>query len=259
MNGGGSPWAVRIPLPHAWSAGGLRLRAGVLACEMDGALWLRGEFLSDELELELRKLPGGERYNVSAAPGGRTLTPRGARVPAGTLPAGPWAPLAEWLAPAAQPAALAGQVGQLASLRLQRTGREETASALVTSLAEWTGYACDAPVVRLRPLRFAACGDGRTLVHGTPLPPIAGRRYVERGGVAVPSGFVLAPALDPASLRALLGVGRGALALFDEDGSYERISADDFVAASRAAARATLDASPEPPTRPAHAEAPPDA
>jgi hypothetical protein len=237
---GAAGWAVRLPRDAAASAGSLRLRPGILAADAGDVLWLRGEQLTAPLELELRKLPGAERFEL--APDG-TLTPRGARIPTGTLPASmTWQPLATFLAVAPRPAALAGQLTRRAALRLVRTNCEERASVLVTTLPEWTAYAVTAPLIRLRPLRFAVAADGRALVRGTPLPPLAGRRYVEREGIAVPSGFTLEPALEAASIRALIEIAADALALFGEDGTWERIDADDFVRASRAGARATAGA-----------------
>jgi hypothetical protein len=237
---GGGGWAVRLPRESAHAAAALRLRSGVLAAGVDDAVWLRGDRLANGLELELRKLPGGERFDL--APDG-TLTPRGARIPTGTLPAGAtWQPLATFVTVTPQPAALAGQLSRRAALRLVRANVEQPASVLETTLPEWTNYATAAPLVRLRPLRFAAAADGRVVVRGAPLPPLSGRRYVEHEGVAVPAGFVLEPALDATSIRALLGIDADALALFDEDGRWERADANDFVRASRSGARATAAA-----------------
>jgi hypothetical protein len=225
----------------AEAAGALRLRSGIVACESDGDVWLRGEGLSDELDLALRKIPGAQRFHVD---GDGVLTPVGRRVPAGTLPGGvTWQPMTSFFPVVQQPAALGGHLEQRATLRLARTGgdgAEAPASVLVTSLAAWADYATSAALVRLRRLRFAASPDGRVVVCGTPLPPLPGARYVERDGVAVPCGFALAPAIGATSVRTLLGIEPDAMALFAEDGTYELIRADDFVAASRGAARATV-------------------
>jgi hypothetical protein len=213
----------------------------VLVAETDNGVWLRGERLAEDLELELRKLPGARRFSVGER---GVLTPEGARIPRGMLPDAQWQPLSEWLTPAPQPPALAGRTDRRVALRLVRADHEEPATVLVTTLAEWAVYACDAPLVRLRRLRFATAADGRTAVRGDPLPPLPGPRYVERGGVAVPCGFRLMPEVDPLNLRSLLGTAADDLALFHEDGSWEWIAAADFVAATRANVRATLSPSP---------------
>lgn len=232
-------WGVRLPRASALTAGRLRLRGDIEVCDADGdVLWLRGPALTDDLDLELRKLPGGVRYH--AGPGGR-LTALGDRLPSDRLPAACWRPLATWLAPAPQPAALAGERPAAVPVRLVRTGREAPAAVLVTTLAAWVEYATTAPQARLRPLRFAASADGRAVLWGTPVPPLPGRRFVERDGVAVPAGYAWSPAVDAGVLREVFGMRAGDLVLLDEAGGYEWVAAGDFARASRSGARATAD------------------
>ena len=235
-------WAARLPRESAGTAAALRLRTDLLVADAADHLWLRGQTLAPELELELRKLSGAERFDLSD---GGALTPRGSRVPTMSLPAElNWQKPDEYFRLTPQPAALAGEVSARVTLSVVRDPdlREREANVLVASLRAWVQYASNAPIVRLRPLRFAASADGRVLLRGTPLPPLAGRRYVEQEGVALPSGFVFSPALDAAGVRALVCTDPQSLALFHEDGTYERIDAEEFVPASRAAARATGDA-----------------
>jgi len=264
----------------------LRLRGGIFVCEEQGEFWLAGEELNEELELELRKLPGARRFAVQDG----SLIPDGDLLTSGQIPDGDWQPLSAWVVPVVQPAALAGELQRRVPLRLQRSGHEEPASVLVTSLQEWLAYATTAPLVRLRPLHFAACDSNpssgvgssvgcalahaatedhrasrrvlkhtlpetedeerrekgleqsRVIIRGTPLPPIAGRRYFERDGIALPCGFELQPAVDATVLQALLQTSAADLVIFDEDGSCQRVNAEDFVAASRSAVRATAEA-----------------
>jgi len=235
-----TPWAVRLPLVSAPAAAALRLRAGVTAAEQGEWVWLRGEDLDDELDLELRKLPGAVRYVTGASD---TVTEIGRRLPSGELPDDVrWAPLSTWAEVKPQPAALGGELPGRASLRIKRVATEHPANVLVTTVAASAEYATSAPLVRLRPLRVAASSDGRAILRGDPLPPIPGRRYAEREGIAAPCGFRFAPALEPAVLRRLLGISPDDLALFHEDGSYERVDASSFARASRGTARATLAA-----------------
>jgi hypothetical protein len=236
-----SAWAARLPRDAAGAVAALRLRTDVLVAEAGDQVWLRGDMLSAELELELRTIPGAERFDLA---GNGSLTPRGSRVPTASLPELAWHKPQEFFRVTAQPAALAGELPTRATLRVIRdtAARERDASVLVTSLQAWVQYASTAPLVRLRPLRFAASADGRVLIRGTPLPPLAGRRYVEHEGAALPGGFAFSPAIDAATVRALLGTDPQSLALFHEDGTCEQIDADEFVPASRAAARATGDA-----------------
>lgn len=231
-------WAVLLPSASALSAGSLRLRGDVQATQSGDDLWLRGPELSEELDLELRKLPGGRRFRVAAD--GR-LTAVGARIPQGRLPDAGWQPLSDWLAPRPQPAALAGQAARRVGIRLVRADGEVPVAVLVTRADAWAAYATTAPAVRLRPLRVAAAEDGRVVLWGAPLPPIPGERYAERDGIAVPAGLMWSPPVDAAVLRDLLELQPGDLALFDADGSYEHVAAAEFTRASRSGARATAD------------------
>lgn len=233
-------WAVRLPRAAAPAAGAIRLLPGVQVCEAGDELWLRGDGLDDALELALRKIPGAKRFTTDTR--GR-LFPPGARLPKGRLPDAGWLPLSQWLAPRPQTAALQGRMPPRIALRLVRSDRERRANVLVTALGAWAEYVRNAPLVRLKPLRFAASADGRVLVRGEPLPPIPGERCVERDGLAVPAGLEWSPPVDPAVLRDVLGLEDGDLALLDAEAGHERVFASDFVQASRESVRLTLSPS----------------
>jgi hypothetical protein len=231
-------WAVCLPMEKGMSAGPLRLMSSVLVLDEGECVWLRGE--GDELFEELSKLPGARRYTIAED---ELLIPQGMLLPTRKLPRGDWRALREWMSPEVQPAALPGKMGKRVTLRLVRTHREERASVLLAKFDQFLAFATTAPLVRLSPLRFAVAEDGRAVIRGEPLPAMAGKRFAEMGGVAAPCGFGLAPAVDAATIRKLLGSGPEDLILFDEDGSYEFIEAGEFAPASRAAARATAAAS----------------
>jgi hypothetical protein len=151
-------------------------------------------------------------------------------------------PLSSWAATKPQPAALSGKPPAPATLHLVRVATELPATVLLTTARAFAAYAVAAPLVRLRHLRVAASSDGRAVLRGEPLPPLPGQRYAEHEGIAVPCGFGFSPALEPAVVRTLLDISPDDLALFHEDGSYERIDASSLTRASRGAARATLAA-----------------
>ncbi len=228
-------WAVRLPLESAAAAGALRLRSGLEVHPATDGIWLRGGELSEDLERALRKLPGAERFSV--LPEG-SLIAHGRRVPQGRLPAGEWMALREWFRPFAPAGALPAEVVRRAVLRLERTTVEGDQGVLVADFAAWAEWAVGAPAVRLRPLVFAASGDGRVAVRGRPLPPIPGLRCVERDGIAIPCGYAVRPAVESAVLRARLGLAAGDLAIFAADGTWEAIRAAAFVKARREAVRA---------------------
>ena len=232
-------WALRLPAASAHAVGLLRLRPGILVTEAGDWLWLRGDGLDDELDLELRKVPGAVRFTVGDDD---AVTEFGRRLPADVLPGSQWSELSAWLAPFPQPAALPGVLSAKAPLSIVRGAVELPATVLVTTVIAVAEYATSAAAVRLNRLQLAAAADGRAVLRGDPLPPLPGRRYADEDGVAVPCGFALVPQLGAAALRALLGLGDGDLALFHEDGTYEHVAASSFTRATRGAARATRDA-----------------
>lgn len=263
-----SGWALRLeacePARLTGRLGPLRLRPGVETCaDATGCTWVRGpsgERADERLDVLLRSVAGAEHFEVGSdgdvrAPG-RRLPPSGVR-----LPRGPWRPLSAILTPVATATATAHVAlapPARVTLRLERApgppAGADAPGALLVSRDVFVEWALAAPQVRLDPLEVAARapGDGRAevVVRGRPLPPLPGVRFVLAEGVAVPSGLCVRPALDATTLRALLALGPGDLALLGlppgEAGPavaagpavVERVEAVWFAPASRAVARA---------------------
>jgi hypothetical protein len=224
-----------------WAAAArLRGVAGVKVCTSGDAIWLRIDVGGESLDRRLRALPGARRFTVLAD--GQLLAP-GARVPQGRVPPGPWVGLAGWLEVELPPAAFAGQWPRGVAFRLVRSTESEASPvrSLLTTMRDWLAYASEAPSVRLDRLRFAATEDGRVLVLGEPLPPIAGQRLVEHDGLVVPAGWAWLPAVDAPVVRRLLGLKLDDRALLHPDGTFEQIAGDDLATATRAAVRATAE------------------
>lgn len=229
-------WAFHLPADRSQAAAALRLWRGIRVLQTDGAFWLSGDQLTDDLELELRKLPGGVRYELHDD---ESLIPAGKLVPTGMLPEGNWQAIAEFFVLRVQSSALAADPGAPTDLRLVRSLNELPASILLTTFSTWADYARRAPLARLSPLTFAASFHGHSIVRGSPLPAIPGHRFVETSGVAMPCGFELSPTVDSASLRKLVMCEAEDLIFFYEDGSWEVIAEGEFVPATRANVRAT--------------------
>jgi hypothetical protein len=123
-----------------------------------------------------------------------------------------------------------------------RSGEEREPSLLLTNLEEFNGFAVTAAQVRLERLQFAADDQGRVLVRGEPLPPLPGRRFVLHGSVAVPAGLAWHPAVSAEVLARRFGVSVDALVVWNEDGTITRLHAEQFVPATRSAARMTAQA-----------------
>ena len=112
---------------------------------------------------------------------------------------------------------------------------------LETSQGLLSQYAETAPQWRIERWSFAAATDGRVLVRGSPLPPLPGIHWVEMDGICVPAGHAWSPEVEPAVVRQLLKLEYGDLALLREDGTWDRVAADDWVRASRSALRRTQE------------------
>ena len=233
-------WAVCISTGDALSLGHVRLLPAdaAEACVDGQSIWVRGDDLTEPLDLALRKIPGARRFEVLEDNRAR---PMGAHLCVGHLPAGPWAPLCDLLALKPQPAALAGRLPAGVPCRLARADRELPANLLLTQLLVWTQWANNAPLIRLARLTFAVADDGRVVVRGTPLPPLPGQTMVEQAGVATLCGLRWWPPVDAENLRALLGLKEGDLAILSADGDCEVISGELFVPASRSAVRLTAE------------------
>jgi hypothetical protein len=228
-------WAVCLDKADLTAAGRLRQVADVEVCDLPGQVWLRGPALDEKLHRRLAALPGARRFYVVAD---GQLQPVASRLPQGRLPGGPWAPLRTWLALRLPPAGLAGWPADRAPMALVRSAHPEAASVLLTDIDRWAAYASEAPQVRLDCWRFAAADDGRVVVRGEPLPPLPGERWVDRDGIAVPAGWRWSPTVEATIVRAVFGLESGDLALWSIGGTWQRIRAADFAAASRAAVRA---------------------
>jgi hypothetical protein len=233
----GSAWAARVPVAEVAAAAALRLLGGVTACVVDGDLWLRGESSTDATEHALDRLAPAGRFAVLAD---GALIPSGRRLPDGHLPDGAtWKPLAELIRPRVTSAALPASPPARVSLELVRSSGERPATVLVTPLVALADYADGAPAVRLERLQFAADAT-RAVIRGDPLPPLPGERFTERSGIAAPCGYAWRPAIDPTSLRRLLGLSDGDLALLAPDGTWQCVPAASFVRARRSAVRLTV-------------------
>jgi hypothetical protein len=78
------------------------------------------------------------------------------------------------------------------------------------------------------------------LVLGSPLPGIPGRRYAGSEGILVPCGYAWSPSVEVSVLRQLFELHPNDWVLLDEDHTHQVIRAEQFVPASRSAARRTI-------------------
>jgi hypothetical protein len=215
----------------------LRLFPNIEFAEIGGAYWLRGTTLDDVLEHELKKIPGLARFTLLPSD---KLRHAGSRIPDRTLPPAVWRPLRQAVTAALPVAALGGENTQKIPIALIRASEEQPVLALLTGLDAWVEYAAGASLARLAPLRFAATENREVLVLGTPLPSISGRRFAGTEGILAPCGFSWTPKVEPSVLRQLFELRPDDWVLLAEDNTHQIIRAEQFVAASRSAARRTF-------------------
>jgi hypothetical protein len=139
---------------------------------------------------------------------------------------------------AALPASLPGAV----ALRLVRSADERDPDLLLTRLGEFHGFVLRAAGVRLERLRFAVSDDRRVLIHGTPLPPLPGQRFVLHQRVAVPAGVTWQPAVSAEVVARRFRVSGDALVLWNEDNSITRLHTEQLIPVTRSGVVATVKA-----------------
>jgi hypothetical protein len=160
------------------------------------------------------------------------------------LPDGPWVALKAWAAVKLPVATLAAMSTSRVPFALERICKSHEPSLLLTTVTDWADFGTHASQVRLENLTFAVSCDNRTLVRGTPLPSIAGMRFYEQAGVAVPCGWGFTAWLTPDLVRATLELSPGEVALFSPTGTWEAIPGNQFVRATRSAVRLSVPAEP---------------
>jgi hypothetical protein len=229
-------WAACIQSTDRDSLAALRLFPGTECAEIGGLVWLRGNSSGEELDRALAMIPGLERFELLAS--GHLKSPH-SRIPHGNLPASGWRSLKATLVPVLPSAVLPGEIRRKLPLTLVRSRVELTPSALLASLESWTEFASHAPALRLASLSFAVAENQQTLITGQPLPTLPGVRLVNRNGILTPCGYAWSPAVDAAVLREVFGLGNDDVVVLDPDSTHQVIRAEQFVSASRSAARMT--------------------
>ena len=229
-------WVVRLNLSDAGHLGSLRRFPGLRVLVDGQSVWMRGESLDSVLDRRIRSIPDVEWFAIWPD---HQLTQLEGTVPCGRLPVGNWQPLHEWLQLKLPRAGFAATPSARVTLKLVRSSSPSVANLLQTTWIVWKEFATSASQVRLSRLAFALSDDNRALVRGVPLPPIPGRRFVEVDGVVVPNGWRIEPNVGPLVVRQVLKLDENELALFSEDGSFERVPRSAFVQATRSAVRAS--------------------
>lgn len=232
-------WAIQLRSDELSPLGALWRVPGVEAIHHAGHIWLRGQGADDVTARLLDCIPYLARYEL-LPDGALRLT--GRRVPQGYLPEGLWQPLQQMLTVTLPAASLAARQHLRVPVRLVPSTDSSEPNVLMTDFDSWAQYVQSAPQVRLRPCQFAVARDRRVIIHGMPLPPLAGVRAVARAGLVVPCGWAWAPAIDASILAKAWGIEPGDLWLLWPGQPVECVTADQLVAANRSAIQQTREA-----------------
>lgn len=241
-------WLVKLPWPddrpeeineriYQNVLGRLRSTPGVSIGIDQQTLWIRGDQLDDRLSRQLRSIPDAERFRVLE--GGGQLAYWDESVPREFVPDVVWRPLVEWMELRLPVPAFVAEVQETVSVSLVRAQEVQEANWMMTEWGLWRDYAIPASQIRLNRWSFAVSSAHEVIVRGTPLPPIPGRRFIERQGIAILSGWRTDPPLQPNSLRAIWKVSQSDIVIWNPDRSPELISESAFVRATRSAIRQT--------------------
>ncbi|MFK7820602.1 MAG: hypothetical protein AB8G99_17915 [Planctomycetaceae bacterium] len=236
-----SKWAIRIQQSERQQLSKLRGYADIEVCSStkDGTVWIQGTE-SDKLQPILASI-SGDRFDILPDD---QLIERGKRVPTEVLPSGDWKPVDAWLEVELPVPQLANAQFKSVSLELKRVTSEPIeANGLLTTAEAWLNYIEHTAEVRIKPLQFAACADGRVVVIGSPLPPLPGTRLIIKEDVAIPAGFEWSPQVEPIVVRRVFnsrGATDGDLVIWTATDQWEAIDSHSIVPATRAAVRTTL-------------------
>lgn len=229
-------WLVRVTKGEEEMAAVLRQCAGVEVCAAGEDLWLRGPCDRGAVERAMWQIPG-ERYVESEG----KLVPWGRALPVAEGPQGRWVALAEHLRIVAGAPALPGLAPAGVRLRLERSHRERPAELLEVDAAVWGRYVQEVAGIRLTELQYALSSEGRVLIRGRPMPALPGSRLWLEAGMAVPCGWEWRPVVPAKVVAERLELQAGEMAVLAEDGSYEVVPEQAWVAASRSSVRLSLE------------------
>ncbi|KAA3440710.1 hypothetical protein [Rufibacter hautae] len=149
--------------------------------------WVK-DFTQQQLEsLEVKSIPFKKLYSLQ----NNLLFPYGSKLPSKRLPSALlWTPLERGL-PVTLPAYNHNYFGlqEKIQVKLVPADIEQPDFGLVVSLATLSAYVQTAPAIRLQNLSWLILKPEAALVLGTPLLPVPGRSYWQRGSHLLPTGY----------------------------------------------------------------------
>jgi len=243
-------WLAVLPIEEASAIGILRLHSGIEVLTNSKQVWLRGTRF-DEIDRLLRKVSGLERFTVIDE---QRLVPVGKSVPTELVPEGTWTPIAQWFECELPQSCWPGTSRHEIPLRLIRSTNTSEANLLMTTFDVFERYVTTAPQIRLDHLTFAVNASRDVLIAGRPLPPLIGKFFVAKEGIAVQAGWRFHPPIDPATLKELFAGRHHAstsdhtrnpgelIVVYAPNGDWDFVPSTSFLRLTRSAVRLTAEA-----------------
>ena len=213
--------------------GTVRCLPNLQALDTDQSIWLRG-IDADNIPLLLQQLPSIGRYYEDAQ---KRLFPVGGLTPIGTLAAGEWQPIKQFIPVEVPSSAFPGKTDKQYRIQLIPAETEHKAAALLADLIAWKNYVEGAPQIRLDQLQFAVSATNEVLIIGYPLPPIPGRAYWKQDLLLIPNGYDFDLSNMANLLNTALNQAQDAYLLFQETGTYQKVFLEQLVPTTRSAVR----------------------
>lgn len=114
-------------------------------------------------------------------------------------------------------------------------------SAMLVELDVLEKYLNQAPAVRLSRIKWVLVNGNKALLLGSPLLPIKGCTYWNRGRHFLPEGYDLELHSLQSDIDKKLNIDTTQLSFWNEEGTFQLINEDDFVPLSRSSFRLTLE------------------
>jgi hypothetical protein len=148
-------------------------------------VWLKDLDFAQINSPEVKSIPYKKIYEEKNG----KLYPAGSLLPEGNAPSLLWTPVDRGL-PVKLPSFNHNFFGirKKITMKLVASEKENTAVAILTSLASLKKYVEKAPAVRLQKISWVMIGP-KALLLGTPLLPVPGETYWQREDLLIPAGY----------------------------------------------------------------------
>lgn len=218
-------WLLELPRAHSEWLAGIRHWDHLKIANEGDSMWVGG-FSNAEIEsVAVKSIPGKKIWHQRD----NRLFPQGSRLPFRTAPALLWTPIGRGL-PLTLPAENHNlfSSGTPAPVRLSRSDAVHEAVAMTTTLKALGTFLENAAAVRLKSLRWTIFGGNSALVLGTPLLPVPGNAFWQRGNFLVPAGYDFEWPVIAGILQNKISLADSETIVWSTAGKWVRIPATAF-------------------------------